>query len=268
MTTEARGPELGTAGSTVTPAEALDVCDRIVGEPSRRSHLFAWLRAPDAPRDEWLPVEAYYPRNRLVIVWRPQPGPTDDIYRQLVPAHGLRLLELTPAKIAGERPEAERRLRALLDAAGASAPRAPLPPPAPREHEEPPESGSLEQRPPDQGAIELPPGLRAVAGAGLVALVIVELYAGVAVVGFDASRPVLAIGLALDACVRALGTLAAVRERVPGWPWACAVGGSPFVASFVFGRGRRTMVEPAPLAGVLALLAMAFVVVALIGIAS
>ena len=95
-TTWGLGPESGTAGSSVTPAEALDVCDRIIGEPSRRRHLFAWLRAPDAPWAEWLPVEAYYPGRRLVIIWRSEPGPNDDLYRQLVPAHGLHLLELTP----------------------------------------------------------------------------------------------------------------------------------------------------------------------------
>ena len=263
-------------GETVTPAEAFDLCDRIVGEPSWRQHFFAWLRAPEAPREQWLPVDAYYPGHRLVIVWRPEPGPNDDLYRELVPAHGMRLLELTPAKIAGDRQEAERRLRALLRAARAAA-TAPAPRPA-----RPPKpdsrdstaaapaqpSDAPERARPAEPPAELPAWLGAIAGAALVAVVIAELYAGVAVVGFDAARPVLAVGLALDACARALGTLAASRERAPGWPLACAVGGSPFVALFVFGRGQRSTVEPAPLAGVLALLALALIALALIGIAS
>lgn len=275
MTTEGLGTELRMTGETVAPAEAFDLCDRIVGEPSRRHHLFGWLRAPDAPREEWLPVDAYYPGHRLVIVWRPAPGPSDDLYRELVPAHGLRLLELTPAKIAGDRQEAERRLRALLEAAGATA----IASPRPRRRVQgdsgrqsaaasaawpKPEKRTRHAAPP----AEIPAWIGAIAGAALVAVVMAELYAGVAVEGFDAGRPVLALGLALDACARALGTLAASRERTPGWPWACALGGSPLVASFVFGREQPETVEPAPLAGVLALLAMALVAVALIGIAA
>ncbi len=275
MTTKGLGPDLGTTGETVTPAEALDLCDRIVGEPSWRQHYFAWLRAPDAPRDQWLPVDAYYPGQRLVIVWRPEPGPRDDLYRELVPAHGLWLLELTPAKIAGDRQEAERRLRALLGAARATAiavgPRPKRPP-----GRDSGEAGAAAAVPSDDRERtrragpppELPAWLGAITGAALVAMVIAELYAGVAVVGFDAGRPVLAVGLALDACARALGTLAASRERAPGWPWGCALGGSPFVAAFVFGRGEKSTVEPAPLAGVLALLALALVAGSVIGIAS
>lgn len=274
MTTEGLRPDLGT-GDSVTPAQALELCDRIVGEPSRRQHLFGWLRAPEAPRDQWLPVDAYYPGHRLVIVWRPAPGPNDDLYRELVPAHGLRLLDLTPAKIAGDRQEAERRLRALLRAAGAAAiaaaprpPRSPRPEPGAALAAAPAESNAIQVRARPAAAPELPAWLGAIFGAALVAVVIAELYAGVAVVGFDAGRPVLAVGLALDACARALGTLAASRERAPGWPWACAVGGSPLVAAFVFGREPRPSLEPAPLAGVLALVALALVAVALIGIAS
>ncbi len=273
MTTEGLGPDLGSTGETVTPAEAFDLCDRIVGEPSRRRHFFGWLRAPEAPRDQWLPVDAYYPGHRLVLVWRPAPGPNDELYRELVPAHGLRLLELTPAKIAGDRPEAERRLRALLGAAGATPiAAAQRPPRGTRPGSEgaaPAEWRDVRRRArPASRPFELPAWLGAIAGAALVAVVITELYAGVALVGFDAGRPVLALGLALDACARALGTLAASRERAPGWPWLCAAGGSPMVAVFVFGRERRATVEPAPLAGVLALLALALVAVALIGIAS
>lgn len=271
MTTEGLGPELGT-GEIVTPAEALDVCDRIVGEPSRRRHLFSWLRAPEAPRDQWLPVDAYYPRHRLVVVWRAQPEADDDLYRELIPAHGLRLIELTPAKIAGDRQEAGRRLRALLEAAGATAiparPTRPVPVhPGPQLAPAPAAADQPVQR---ARPAEIPAWMGAIAGLGLVAVVIAELYVGVAVAGFDAGRPVLAMGLALDACARALGTLAASRARAPGWSWACAIGGSPLVASFVFGREQRETVEPAPLAGVLALLAMAVVAVAvaLIGIAS
>jgi hypothetical protein len=95
-------------------------------------------------------------------------------------------------------------------------------------------------------------------GLVLVAVIAIEVYAGVTRAGIDAGRVLLAFGLALDACARALGTIAAGHTGDRGWAWACALGGSPLVASFVMFREEGPVTtDPAPLAGLLALLAMA-----------
>lgn len=50
----------------------LDLCDDLLGEQSIRQHRFAWL-VGDAGRDgrrRQLPVDAYYPRLRVVIEYR------------------------------------------------------------------------------------------------------------------------------------------------------------------------------------------------------
>jgi hypothetical protein len=92
-------------------------CDRVLGEVGRRHHLFAWLRAPDSGLEEWLPVDAYYPGNRLVVLCREQPTEHDHLYAELVPAHGLRLLQLKPSELgdgsAGVQSALERRITAL-----------------------------------------------------------------------------------------------------------------------------------------------------------
>jgi hypothetical protein len=77
----------------------LSLCDRVLGEIGRRSHLFAWLRAPGSGAQEWLAVDAYYPCNRLVVVCREERSADDDLYAELVPAHGLRLLRLVPSEL-------------------------------------------------------------------------------------------------------------------------------------------------------------------------
>src|SRR5947209_4445538 len=87
MTTE------GLAGE-VLGAEILSACDRILGEIGRRQHMFGWLRTPDAPAGEWLPVDAYYPGNRIVVACA---GIHDALLSELVPAHGRRLLLVEPS---------------------------------------------------------------------------------------------------------------------------------------------------------------------------
>src|SRR5580700_2316802 len=98
------GP-FGERRANPTPGAApqlLDVCDRLLGERGRRRHLFGWLRTPDA--EQWLPVDAYYPGNRLVVLCRDRAddgdGDGDDgddgdrLIAARVPEHGLRLLRL------------------------------------------------------------------------------------------------------------------------------------------------------------------------------
>jgi hypothetical protein len=77
----------------------LALCDRALGEVGRRSHRFAWLRAPGGGPREWIPVDAYYPVNRLVVVCGERSVEDDAVFAELVPAHGLRLLELDPAEL-------------------------------------------------------------------------------------------------------------------------------------------------------------------------
>ncbi len=88
----------------------LSICDQLLGEAGRRDHMFAWLRAPGAGADEWLAVDAYYPRARLVVMCRSRPGPHDSLYRELVPAHGLGLLTLDPAVLGNDRQAVQETL--------------------------------------------------------------------------------------------------------------------------------------------------------------
>jgi hypothetical protein len=100
---------------------------------------------------------------------------------------------------------------------------------------------------------------------------VLEVYFGVARLGFASGNLLLAFGLALDACSRALGTIAAWRTAEPEWAWWCALGGSPLTVGFALMQSTGPVkTEPAPLAGLLGvaallLLALAAVVGALGG---
>ncbi len=105
----------------VTAPQLLDLCDRTLGEISRRDHLFGWLRAPAA--DGWLPVDAYYPGNRLVVLCRDSPNGGDEAIDERVREHGLRLLRLAPGELKGDSAEVETALRRRLQALGPAPPR-------------------------------------------------------------------------------------------------------------------------------------------------
>jgi hypothetical protein len=95
-------------------------------------------------------------------------------------------------------------------------------------------------------------------GVGLVlgAVFLIEIYFGVAVLALDRGHVLVGFGLALDACARVLGTVAAERDGSSDWSWTCALGGSPFVAGFALWQERGpVLTEPAPLAGVVGLAA-------------
>jgi hypothetical protein len=222
-------------------SEILDLCDRVLGEPGRRRHLFAWLRAPGAGAEEWLPVDAYYPRHRLVVVCQEWSSPNDPVYANEIPAHGLRLLELSPSALDGD-PDASLR-RMVADLAPVSKPRAASPKLAPQPSD----------RPLDYGI-----GL----GLVLALALFIELYLGVARGALDHGHFVLAFALAMDACARTLGAVAARRAKAPDWAWGCALIGSPLVAAFW--RSERAAPEPAPLAGQLAIVALLALVVAVL----
>src|SRR3989440_9320668 len=106
------GPAARGSGPDALPLEAiLSLCDRLLKEPGRRRHLFAWLRAPEAGPEEWLAVDAYYPARRVVVVCEPQQRPHGHLYAELVPQHGLRLLEIATEELGGDLAAAEQMLQ-------------------------------------------------------------------------------------------------------------------------------------------------------------
>ena len=97
----ARAQQPGPAARALEmPRDPSAMCDRMLGEPGRRQHLFAWLQAPDAGAEQWLAVDAYYPASRLVVVCRADPPGPDDhaLPASSCRAHGLRLLQLDPRR--------------------------------------------------------------------------------------------------------------------------------------------------------------------------
>ncbi len=259
--------------SPPTLAQVLGLVDRVVGEAGRRRHMFGWLRVPGGRADEWLVVDAYYPSNRLVVLWRAETGPHDQLCSEQIPAHGLRLLELSPTEVGSDPVATETVIERKLGLLG----------PAPRRHVEPvwtdgptavsramasfappaPTPASPRRMAPAQGAAaERAARFGFSVTLVLAAALIVEVYVGVDRLGIGNGQPLLAFGLALDVCSRALGAIAASRAGQQAWALWCALGGSPFVANFaLFRQTGPVEVEPAPLAGVIALIAC--VVVAL-----
>jgi hypothetical protein len=246
----------------------LAMCDRVLGEVGRRRHMFAWLRAPGSAADEWLPVDAYYPRARLVVMCHAAPGPHDGLYRELVPAHGLGLLTLHPDVLGDDAAAVEAALAARIfdlehiprtapaearPAARAPAADPPAPSWTPVKVERTAVAPAVEQ------------GIGLLVGLALAVVLIAEIYLAVISAAFGAGRVMLGLAIALEACSRALGTVAAARAGERAWACACAVGGAPVVAWFAFLRpSGRVEVEPAPLAGLLAGLAAVVAALALL----
>jgi len=280
--------ERGLPGPGLPEPTILSMCDDLLGEVGRREHIFAWLRAPGAEVDEWLAVDAYYPRARLVVLCRSGSRPHDSVYRELVPAHRLGLMTLDPAALGPDREtvrqalaakifdlehvphERERRERVPRE----PVPREPArrdraksePRPEKRPEKQPPEPEwtpvKVEHTPVARGFVH---GAGVLAGLALAALLIAELYLGVIVVAFHDGRLLLGLAIALDACSRVLGAVAAERAGQRGWAFGCAIVGAPVVAWFAMLRpSGRAEVEPAPLAGLLAVLAGAAAVVGLL----
>jgi hypothetical protein len=253
-------------GADFEAAAILSMCDRLLGEVGRRSHMFGWLRAPGsgaADRRHWLAVDAYYPRSRLVVMYRPSLGPHEALYRERIPAHGLGLLTLDPVALGDDPQAVEAALaRKFLDLEHVPR-RPPESKPEPSRDSSPQWTRVSVERTPVPAAVEQ--GLGVVAGLALTVILVAELCLAVVVVGLQAGRPVLGPAIALEACSRGLGTVAAERAGERGWASACAIGGSPVVAWFALAPGEgRAHAEPAPLAGLLALLAGVVALVALL----
>jgi hypothetical protein len=252
----------------IPAATILAMCDRVLGEVGRRRHMFSWLRVPGSASQEWLPVDAYYPRARLVVICREAPGPHDGLYREQVPAHGLGLLTLDPNLMGDDEAAVEAALAARifdLEHVPRPAPKPPGPVARASANDRPGPSWTPVKVERTAVAPALEQGLGLVLGLALAAILIVEVYLGVVDVAFDAGRVMLGFAIALEACSRAIGTVAAARSGARGWACACAIGGAPVVAWFAFRRrSGLAEVESAALAGLLAGLALFLGVLALL----
>lgn len=283
-----RRPDALHAPSTASEeAAVLTLCDRILGEVGRRQHLFSWLRAPGATSGAWLPVDAYYPGRRLVVICAERPSDHELVFDELIPARGLRFLRLDPDELSSDRAQAELQVRDAIA-------RLELPPPrvfepagdgeaTPRESAMSRMSASFAQAaaPPvkprrvatraalaaeRQAAPSLAMGMTV--GLALALALVLELFFGVGSLAMNGGHWVLALGLAFDCCARVLGTVAAGRAGQPEWAWWCIIFGSPAVAAFtLFGAEGRVATEPGPIAGLISVLAMALVVLAVVGAA-
>jgi len=261
------GPENDREHDGLPAATILSMCDRLLGEVGRRSHMFAWLRVPGASAGQWLAVDAYYPRSRLVVMCRPTPGPHDALYRELIPARGLGLLTLDPAAL-GDDPEAVQA--ALAGQLGRPEPgRSGRNPGMARVSSQSRQTEASDWAPVKVERMAVTPavqqGLGVVVGLILAVVLFAELFLAVIVVALDAGRPLLGLAIALEACSRGLGTVAAERAGERGWACACAIGGAPVVAWFALApRPGRPEVEPGALAGLLAVLAGGLALLALL----
>ncbi len=110
--------------------------------------------------------------------------------------------------------------------------------------------------------------LGVVVAVALALAVIAEGYFGVIRWALDGGHVLLAFGIALDAGARTLGTIAAGRAGDRAGAWRCALGGSPFVAGFaLYGPDGPVAVDPAPIAGLLALGAVGVLAIAVVAAA-
>jgi hypothetical protein len=259
--------ELGLPAPTI-----LLMCDQLLGEVGRRHHMFTWLRAPAAETGDWLAVDSYYPQARLVVMCRSRPGPYDALYRERVPAHGLGLLTLDPAVLGNDRETVRKTLVAKFVELEHT-PRRETSRETTRETTR--ETWSAAKRPASAWTpvkverTSVPRGfvqaLGVLAGLAFAALLIAEIYLAVIVVALGAGKLVLGLAILIEALSRVGGTVAAERAGRRGWACACAIAGAPVVAWVALGpRSGRITTEPAPLAGLLALLAGAVAVVGLI----
>ena len=251
---------------TVALARALDACDAALGEVGRRAHRFWWLRPPGGGIEDCLAVDAYYPRRRLVVcasLGEEQRA----LCRELVPAHGLGLIELDAEELACQPAELEHALLAELDRR--------------QRHSPPIPAGQVRPR-----SVVRPPR-RTVAAAGVGATTTVQqqrfgLLLGIALgavlaaetllltigVALRGGQVLLASGLALDALARGLGTLAAARAGERRGAWRNLIVGSPAVLGVTLRRLEQEAAPPEPelLAGAIAALALLALALALVGL--
>ncbi|HWD86229.1 MAG TPA: hypothetical protein VG321_10790 [Solirubrobacteraceae bacterium] len=227
-----------TAGPSSLPtdrARTLAVCDGLLREVGRREHRFSWLRDPDGPDDRWLVVDGYYPSNKVLVYCGDDPDELR-LYHQLVPQHGLYLLEIEPQDLPDDQLAAQALLRKQLQQDGWS-PRPqsrPVTAPPPPERAREPVSAGRWTEVQSHGHPAAEPHHAATAGFAvgllLIVVVLIEAYLGLVVLAIDNADPVLGAGVLLDAATRAFGTLAARQRHDPEQSWSSLVLGSPAVA--------------------------------------
>jgi hypothetical protein len=251
-------------------AGALDLCDRLLGEIGRREHRFAWLRTPGSDGQEWLAVDAYYPGNRVVICCSADPE-ARALCAQLVPANGLHLVTIVPTELGGDFQATALGIRERLERSGWSprptptatpapvmAAAAPAPSPTPR-------SGVPARRTTSAAAsaaaatatrtprsTEYDQRFGVAIGLALSAIVLLEAFLGVVVVGAEHGHLLLGLGIVLDAGARVIGTMTAGHDGDHETAWAALIVGSPVVVSF----NRPEASETAKVAGVVATVAL------------
>jgi hypothetical protein len=103
----------------------LDVCDRVAGETSKRGHVF------DSPTGQLVTVDAYYPRNQVVVLCQDRPDPYSGLTAQSAAKHGLRLLEIDLRGFRDDSGQAFSQLIRELRLLTAATPRDPVPTEAP-----------------------------------------------------------------------------------------------------------------------------------------
>ena len=102
-------------------------------------------------------------------------------------------------------------------------------------------------------------------GFGAAAIVCAEIYGGIWRVAVRGEHWLLAFGIALDICSRVLGAIAAGRARRNARSWWCVIFGSPAVAWLVLYEPDDPLTtDPAPVAGLLAMLALGVVAIAVV----
>lgn len=283
-------------GSGVASPEAiLDLCDRLLEEVGRRQHLFSWLRAPGAGAEEWLVVDAYYPARRLVVLCRDCDGDNDELFDELIPAHGLGLLRVELDALGPDPEEAvaaqiaalELAPREIFDMSVGAAPvrvspiarvgesllQATAPPVRPRVRLTPRGAAAAAAA----GAAGGPAGgvrgsrdaslaLGVGVGVALAVVLAVELFVGVGEIALGGNHWLLAFGIALDAVARVLGLVAGERAGRLDWGLWSVIGGSPVVAGFtLFRQEGRMTTEPGPIAGLISVIAMTAVALWIVG---
>jgi hypothetical protein len=117
-------------------AYLIDLCDEVLGRPALRQHRFDFLRGDARPGKQGarLPVDAYYPEQQLVVEYRERQhteaipfmnrrltvsgvdrGTQRAIYdqrrRDVLPQHGIDLVELSYADLAHDKNKRLHRRR-------------------------------------------------------------------------------------------------------------------------------------------------------------
>jgi hypothetical protein len=276
-------------------ATLLNRCDAQLGEIGRRMHRFSWLRAPGAPIEQCLVVDAYYPGNRIVVICGSQTDEERALCQELIPTHGLRLLTLQPEQFTDDPAQTAQLLSEMLGRLAAARPRPQepvrayvAPPSAPRASASStaapasappttplgaasaaaqrarvsadPAASAAESGADERSAREQRERAGMVLGVSLLVVTVAELMIFVAILGFGDGHPLLAIGFALDASARVLGTIAFARDGDDDRAWGCVIIGSPAVVNSTLLGESTVSTEPAPLAGALGAIACALIV--------